>query len=107
MIRLYSYWRSSAAYRVRIALNLKGLDYNDGDMTLNIAIRTLMVQNGIADYWAGGGLVADSVGEKEYQETLDKIGALRRAVDLPPGRSEERFSRNAETESLSRMRSSA
>ena len=26
-IRLYSYWRSSAAYRVRIALNLKELDY--------------------------------------------------------------------------------
>ena len=24
---LYDYWRSSAAYRVRIALNLKGLDY--------------------------------------------------------------------------------
>lgn len=27
MLRLYSYWRSSAAYRVRIALNLKVLDY--------------------------------------------------------------------------------
>ena len=27
-IRLYSYWRSSAAYRVRIALNLKQLDYD-------------------------------------------------------------------------------
>jgi maleylacetoacetate isomerase len=27
MLRLYSYWRSSASYRVRIALNLKGLDY--------------------------------------------------------------------------------
>lgn len=26
-MRLYSYWRSSSAYRVRIALNLKGLDY--------------------------------------------------------------------------------
>ena len=26
-IRLYSYWRSSAAYRVRIALNIKGLDH--------------------------------------------------------------------------------
>jgi maleylacetoacetate isomerase len=26
-LRLYSYWRSSAAYRVRIALNLKGLSY--------------------------------------------------------------------------------
>lgn len=27
MIRLYDYWRSSASYRVRIALNLLGLDY--------------------------------------------------------------------------------
>ena len=27
MIRLYDYWRSSAAYRVRIALNLKGVPY--------------------------------------------------------------------------------
>lgn len=26
-LTLYSYWRSSAAYRVRIALNLKGMDY--------------------------------------------------------------------------------
>ncbi|MDH3749255.1 MAG: glutathione S-transferase N-terminal domain-containing protein, partial [Gammaproteobacteria bacterium] len=26
-IKLYSYWRSSAAYRVRLALNLKGLEY--------------------------------------------------------------------------------
>lgn len=28
MIRVYDYWRSSAAYRVRIALNLKGADYS-------------------------------------------------------------------------------
>lgn len=27
MLKLYDYWRSSAAYRVRIALNLKGVDY--------------------------------------------------------------------------------
>ena len=26
-LKLYSYWRSSAAYRVRIALNYKGLDH--------------------------------------------------------------------------------
>ena len=26
-LRLHSYWRSSAAYRVRIGLNLKGLRY--------------------------------------------------------------------------------
>jgi maleylacetoacetate isomerase len=33
-IRLYSYWRSSAAYRVRIALNLKGLDYETVGVSL-------------------------------------------------------------------------
>lgn len=33
-LRLYSYWRSSAAYRVRIALNLKGLDYQTAPVHL-------------------------------------------------------------------------
>ncbi len=33
-IRLYDYWRSSAAYRVRIALNIKGLDYESIDTSL-------------------------------------------------------------------------
>lgn len=33
-IRLYSYWRSSAAYRVRIVLNLKGLDYETVPVSL-------------------------------------------------------------------------
>ena len=33
-IRLYSYWRSSAAYRVRIALNLKGLNYETVPVSL-------------------------------------------------------------------------
>lgn len=31
---LYDYWRSSAAYRVRIALNLKGIDYEDRQVDL-------------------------------------------------------------------------
>lgn len=34
MMTLYSYWRSSAAYRVRIALNLKGLDYEVATVNL-------------------------------------------------------------------------
>ena len=33
-IKLYSYWRSSAAYRVRIALNLKGLEYQTVPISL-------------------------------------------------------------------------
>ena len=33
-IRLYSYWRSSAAYRVRLALNLKGLEYESASVSL-------------------------------------------------------------------------
>ena len=33
-ITLYSYWRSSAAYRVRIALNLKGIDYEPAPVSL-------------------------------------------------------------------------
>ena len=34
IIRLYDYWRSSAAYRVRIALNLKGLAYTSVPVNL-------------------------------------------------------------------------
>lgn len=34
MIRLYDYWRSSAAYRVRIALNLKNVSYERHDIAL-------------------------------------------------------------------------
>ena len=31
---LYDYWRSSASYRVRIALNLKGIDYDSRQVDL-------------------------------------------------------------------------
>jgi para-aminobenzoate synthetase component 1 len=45
----------------------------NGNMDSNIAIRTLVRQGGHIHCWGGGGLVADSVGADEYQETLDKI----------------------------------
>ncbi|BAO45134.1 aminodeoxychorismate synthase component I [Thiolapillus brandeum] len=48
----------------------------DGNMDSNIAIRTLQIDNGEATYHAGGGIVADSTLEEEYQESLDKAAAF-------------------------------
>ncbi len=50
----------------------------NGNMNTNIAIRTLLILNGQAMYWAGGGIVADSEEAEEYQETLDKAAAFLR-----------------------------
>ncbi len=52
----------------------------DGDMDINIVIRTILVKGDQAYYQVGGGIVWDSIPEKEYQETLDKGVALRRAL---------------------------
>jgi para-aminobenzoate synthetase component 1 len=51
-----------------------------GDMDVNIVIRTLVVKDGIAYFQVGGGIVADSDPEGEYQETIDKGQALARAL---------------------------
>jgi para-aminobenzoate synthetase component 1 len=48
----------------------------DGNMDTNIAIRTLARTEDAIHCWAGGGLVADSVQEAEYQETLDKAAGM-------------------------------
>lgn len=47
-----------------------------GDMDLNIAIRTFLLKDEQAYFQVGGGIVADSIPEMEYQETLDKGQAL-------------------------------
>jgi para-aminobenzoate synthetase component 1 len=48
----------------------------DGNMDVNIAIRTMMMSRGEIRFWAGGGIIADSRVEDEYQETFDKASAL-------------------------------
>jgi para-aminobenzoate synthetase component 1 len=48
----------------------------DGGMDLNIAIRTLLSASERIYAWAGGGIVADSAVESEFQESLDKAAAL-------------------------------
>lgn len=46
-----------------------------GKMDTNIAIRTAVFSGSELRFWAGGGIVADSECEKEYQETWDKASA--------------------------------
>ncbi len=45
----------------------------DGDMDCNIAIRTLVKCAEKISFWTGGGIVADSSTEAEYQETLTRL----------------------------------
>ena len=53
----------------------------DGSLDLNVAIRTLTVQNQTAVFNVGGGIIADSVPADEYEETLVKAEALLAAVN--------------------------
>jgi len=57
------------------------LDFS-GNLDSCIAIRTLVVKDGKAYIQAGGGVVADSVPEKEFQETINKSRALVKAVEM-------------------------
>ncbi len=56
-----------------------------GDMDVNIVIRTVVVKEGVAYFQVGGGIVADSDPEAEYQETIDKGQALARALAAEAG----------------------
>jgi para-aminobenzoate synthetase component 1 len=51
------------------------IDFN-GNMDTNIAIRTLVHSHNTIRFWAGGGIVNDSLMEDEYQESFDKAGAM-------------------------------
>ena len=48
----------------------------NGNMDTNIAIRTLVHSDDTIRFWAGGGIVNDSVMEEEYQECFDKAAAM-------------------------------
>ena len=50
-------------------------------MDTAIAIRTLVVKDGVAYAQAGGGIVYDSTVEEEYMETIHKASATLRAID--------------------------
>ena len=77
-LRLYSYWRSSAAYRVRIGLNLKGLAYEiapvhlvrDGGQQHSAAYRELNPQGLVPLLCHGQRRLSQSLAVLEY---LDEV----------------------------------
>lgn len=93
MIRLYSYWRSSAAYRVRIALALKGLAYEtsavhlvrDGGEQLKPEYRARNPQGRVPLLEHDGVIISQSLAIVEYLEEkfpdapLLPVGAQGRA----------------------------
>ena len=82
MLKLYTYFRSSAAYRVRIALNLKGLPYE--------AVPVHLLRNGgqqnQADYRARsplGTVPTLAVGDESYTQSLAIIEYLEETRPHP------------------------
>jgi anthranilate synthase component 1 len=57
------------------------IDYAE-NLDTCIAIRTIQFADGTASIQAGGGVVADSVPEKEYEETINKSRALVKAIEM-------------------------
>ncbi|QFU77846.1 aminodeoxychorismate synthase component I [Halioglobus maricola] len=53
----------------------------DGRMDSNIAIRSLLCSESKIRCWGGGGIVADSQWQQEYQETFDKVGKFLTALE--------------------------
>lgn len=87
MLKLYGYWRSSAAYRVRIALNLKGLAYRqvpvhlvkDGGQQHAAEYRALNPQGLVpllVDEVNGGARIAQSLAILEYLDEVLPVPAL-------------------------------
>lgn len=60
----------------------------DGKMDTNIAIRTLACDGSRIHCWGGGGIVADSEVEKEYQESITKVKVLLETLTTRFGKSD-------------------
>jgi maleylacetoacetate isomerase len=91
-MKLYTYWRSSAAFRVRIALNLKGLAYDavpthllrDGGQQHQAAYRAINPQGLVPALEDNGELIAQSLAIIEY------IDETHPAPPLLPGSPRDR-----------------
>lgn len=54
----------------------------NGNMDTNIAIRTITISQNELSFWSGGGIVADSDVNEEFQETQDKARAFFRLLSV-------------------------
>ncbi len=87
MIKLYDYYRSSCSYRVRIALNLKGIDYDkipihlvqDGGMQNQPSYRALNPQGLVPSLDTGEHIITQSLAIIEYLNDIEPSPPL-----LPP-----------------------
>ena len=55
----------------------------DGRSAWNISIRTIVRSGEVWSYNVGGGIVADSVPEEEFNETLSKAEGMKSALETP------------------------
>jgi anthranilate synthase component I len=69
------------AYAGAVGYSLPG-----GQLDTCIAIRTMVLKDGVAHLQAGAGIVADSVPALEHDECLKKLAALERAIELAEAR---------------------
>ncbi|MDA8443141.1 MAG: chorismate-binding protein, partial [Peptococcaceae bacterium] len=53
----------------------------NGELDSCITIRTILIKDQTAYVQAGAGIVADSDPEREYEETVNKAGALLQAIN--------------------------
>jgi anthranilate synthase component I len=69
--------------KTRRGIYAGGILYLDfaGNLDSCIALRTMVIKNGVAHVQAGGGIVADSTPEGEYNESVNKSKALLRALE--------------------------
>jgi anthranilate synthase component I len=67
----------------------------NGDMDLNIIIRTFVIRDGMAHVQVGAGIVADSDPEREYDETLHKADALLQSLKRLREQGDERAGTDA------------
>jgi anthranilate synthase component 1 len=74
--------------KTRRGIYAGGILYLDfaGNLDSCIALRTMVIKNGVAHIQAGGGIVADSTPLAEYEESVNKSKALQRALEAAHNR---------------------